>query len=601
MPHRLVLQLDDRTLHIPLAEGELTLGSADGCDVRIPHYTVSRRHARLHVTGAGVALTDLGSSNGTLVDGRRIDGRVALAPGQPIAFGSVEGTFERVAADELEPRCASGPAETTAGGASPRRSTARPPSPSARSRPSRSAPCPTCSSGRWRTATPAPWRRRWEAALSDALPCSRGRDHRGGGRWRRRRLPRRRGTGRTGGRVAHRRGPRRPADDPGGLPERAPGGRLRIPGGGRRGVARTGRPDPTARADQTGRAEPAGRRGRRRPLAAPDGPAPPDPPSVVPTVRRLYEDAARVAPGDVSVLICGESGTGKELLARFLHAASGRPEEQFVALNCAALPRDLLEAELFGVEEGAATGVAARAGKFELADGGTLFLDEIGDMALATQAKILRALQEGEVYRLGGRSPHPARARVISATNRNVDALLADEGPAPRPLPPDRRLEGRAAAAARAPGRTSRTWPPTSSTGRCAGANLRSAGISRAAMDVLDRLRLAGQHPPARARDGPRRPVPGRGRAGRDPAPPRGPPPERRRRRRPPAPSRRPSRRSSGARSCAPWTSHRATPGRRGVPRHRPFHPLPQDGRPGDRRRRQMNRSSRKRSVPRLG
>ncbi|MCB1056284.1 MAG: sigma 54-interacting transcriptional regulator, partial [Acidobacteria bacterium] len=96
-----------------------------------------------------------------------------------------------------------------------------------------------------------------------------------------------------------------------------------------------------------------------------------------------------------------------------------------VALNCAALPDDLLEAELFGVERGVATGVEARAGKLEQAHGGTLFLDEIGDMAPATQAKILRALQEGEVYRLGGREPRPARVRVISATHRDLEAMLA--------------------------------------------------------------------------------------------------------------------------------------------------------------------------------
>jgi len=335
MAYRLVLQLDDRSLHIPLAEGDLTLGSAEGCDVHIPHDTVSDRHARLQVTSDGVVLTDLGSSNGTLVNGWRIGGRVALAPGRPLAFGAVEGTFERIGferigANEVEP------------------------------------------------------------------------------------------------------------------------------------VVRVG----------SGRV--------RRPPA----PSPPDPPSLVPAVRRLYEDAARVAPGDVSVLICGESGTGKELLVRFVHAASGRPDSAFVVLNCAALPRDLLEAELFGVEEGAATGVSARPGKFELADGGTLFLDEIGDMALATQAKILRALQEGEVHRLGGRSPHPARARVISATNRNVDALLTAEG-LRRDLYhriADWRIE-------LPPLRERRADIPNLAAHfldrEVRRRNLRSVGISRAAMDVL--------------------------------------------------------------------------------------------------------------------
>jgi transcriptional regulator with PAS, ATPase and Fis domain len=141
---------------------------------------------------------------------------------------------------------------------------------------------------------------------------------------------------------------------------------------------------------------------------------------------RIYESAARVAAGDVSVLITGESGTGKEVLARYIHNASKRAQGPFVALNCAALPRDLLESELFGIERGVATGVEARAGKFELADNGTLFLDEIGDMAPDTQVRLLRVLQEREVFRLGGRDPRPARIRVIAATNRDVAACLAD-------------------------------------------------------------------------------------------------------------------------------------------------------------------------------
>ena len=147
--------------------------------------------------------------------------------------------------------------------------------------------------------------------------------------------------------------------------------------------------------------------------------------SLDPAVQRLYRQARRAAGSGVSVLIRGESGTGKELFARDLHAAgpAGRP---FVAVNCAALPDDLLEAELFGVEKGAATGVEARPGLFERADGGTLFLDEIGDMALATQARILRVLQEGEVVRVGGTRARPARVRVVSATHRPLEDMVAD-------------------------------------------------------------------------------------------------------------------------------------------------------------------------------
>lgn len=146
-------------------------------------------------------------------------------------------------------------------------------------------------------------------------------------------------------------------------------------------------------------------------------PSVPSPPSVDPIVQKIYTDAIRVAAGTVSVIILGESGTGKEVLARFLHRASPRRDAPFVALNCAALPRDLLEAELFGVEKGAATGVEARPGKFEQAHGGTIFLDEVGDMALETQAKLLRVLQEKIVYRVGGTSSRQAEVRVLAATN----------------------------------------------------------------------------------------------------------------------------------------------------------------------------------------
>jgi len=155
-------------------------------------------------------------------------------------------------------------------------------------------------------------------------------------------------------------------------------------------------------------------------------PSLPVPETVEAELRRVYRDAIAVAGGDIGVLIGGESGTGKELLARFIHAASQRAKRQFIALNCAALPRDLLEAELFGIEGRVATGVDARPGTFEAADGGTLFLDEIGDMDLETQASILRVLQEGEVFRIGGKSPRGADVRIIAATNRDMSRLLAN-------------------------------------------------------------------------------------------------------------------------------------------------------------------------------
>jgi transcriptional regulator with GAF, ATPase, and Fis domain len=139
-----------------------------------------------------------------------------------------------------------------------------------------------------------------------------------------------------------------------------------------------------------------------------------------PAARRVLDLVGRVAPSRTSVLITGESGTGKELVARMIHARSDRAEKLFTAINCAALPETLLESELFGIERGVATGVEARAGRFEAADGGTLFLDEVGDMPLTLQSKLLRVLQEREIERVGGRRRIPIDVRVLAATNAKL-------------------------------------------------------------------------------------------------------------------------------------------------------------------------------------
>jgi two-component system NtrC family response regulator len=133
----------------------------------------------------------------------------------------------------------------------------------------------------------------------------------------------------------------------------------------------------------------------------------------------------RVAPSEATVLIQGESGTGKELIAKAIHYASPRAPRPLIRVNCAALPETLLESELFGHEKGAFTGaVALRKGRFELAHGGTLFLDEIGDLPLHLQAKLLRVLQEREFERVGSSAPVKVDVRLLSATNRNLDALI---------------------------------------------------------------------------------------------------------------------------------------------------------------------------------
>ena len=142
--------------------------------------------------------------------------------------------------------------------------------------------------------------------------------------------------------------------------------------------------------------------------------------------RVLYELARRVAVTDCTVMIAGESGTGKEVLARYIHARSPRAQRAFIAVNCAAIPENMLEALLFGYERGSFTGAAAaHAGKFEQAQGGTLLLDEITEMPLSLQAKLLRVLQEREVERIGGRGPIQLDVRVIATTNRNLRAEVA--------------------------------------------------------------------------------------------------------------------------------------------------------------------------------
>ncbi len=145
-----------------------------------------------------------------------------------------------------------------------------------------------------------------------------------------------------------------------------------------------------------------------------------------PVMVTLREQIRRVAPLDTWVLITGENGTGKELVARAVHSASRRSDKPLVALNCAAIPEELIESELFGHEKGAFTGAdAAKVGKFEMAHQGTLFLDEIGDMSLKTQAKILRILQEKSFERVGGNKVMHADVRVIAATNKDLEAAIS--------------------------------------------------------------------------------------------------------------------------------------------------------------------------------
>jgi DNA-binding NtrC family response regulator len=145
-------------------------------------------------------------------------------------------------------------------------------------------------------------------------------------------------------------------------------------------------------------------------------------------MQEVFKIIGQVAASDVTVIITGESGTGKELVARCLWQHSHRSRGPFIAVNCAAIPENLIESELFGHEKGSFTGATAqRNGKFELCDGGTIFLDEIGDMTLSTQTKILRAIQEGEIQRVGGSETIKVNVRLLAATNKDLEKLVADK------------------------------------------------------------------------------------------------------------------------------------------------------------------------------
>jgi len=144
-------------------------------------------------------------------------------------------------------------------------------------------------------------------------------------------------------------------------------------------------------------------------------------------IRQVLERVERVAPTDARVLITGENGTGKELVARALHRLSARRDGPFIEVNCAAIPSELIESELFGHIKGSFTGaVADRAGKFEQADGGTLFMDEVGDMSSSAQAKVLRALEQGMISRVGGQGPIGVDVRVVAATNKDLEREIED-------------------------------------------------------------------------------------------------------------------------------------------------------------------------------
>lgn len=168
-------------------------------------------------------------------------------------------------------------------------------------------------------------------------------------------------------------------------------------------------------------------RERQRPVSVPEGLSA-EIIGEAPAMQEVFRAIGRLSHSHITVLINGESGTGKERVAQALHQHSPRSGKPFIALNMAAIPRDLIESELFGHEKGAFTGAAQqRQGRFEQANGGTLFLDEIGDMPAETQTRLLRVLADGEFYRVGGHTPVKVDVRIIAATHQNLESLV-DEG-----------------------------------------------------------------------------------------------------------------------------------------------------------------------------
>jgi len=393
MAFRLSVVRGGREQRFLLPDGESLLGSAASCELQLAEPTVSRQHLRLRVADGEVWIEDLGSRNGVFVDGARLTSRQRIRPGVVLRLGGIELQLGEVDAADAE--------AVTQPVAAPATRPAKPAATLALS--SLGSFCRDALPGLLACLARGDGQA-LAARLIDALCAQEG--------------------------VAA-------------AQLLSAEGALLAEGGGLDAVLWVESRDPQhvlRVGTHTVDVQPALRRmaeigldllrlqvrdGGDRHVAKPREQAaaqPPDPPTRHAGLARIYQQAQRVAGGELNVLIEGESGTGKEVLARFLHECAGGT--RLVCLNCAALPRDLLDAELFGIEAGVATGVSARPGCFERAHGGTLFLDEIADMAADTQARLLRVLQERRVYRIGGREARPAEVRVVSASNRRLHDLV---------------------------------------------------------------------------------------------------------------------------------------------------------------------------------
>jgi DNA-binding NtrC family response regulator len=396
-----------------LAPGRYTVGSLPEAEILLTEPGVSRRHARLDVLAdGGAVLTDLDSKNGTFVGGRRVR-EAALCGFSVIAFGTAQAVLQP--ADPARTQILLGP--PGAGGEERAREsgpglTTLGLHPLARLSEILAEVLPALAEG---LASPEEAAAELAQRFLAILPVGRVEFLR---------------IGRSGAEAvvaAASRADRVPRDAASLEVEGSEGPgpwklRLRTPS-----VADLSPLLPLLR---LALALLAAGGARRRPAADRPGRAAaaeaPPPPGLGAETSKLYRRAAKVARGDVPVLILGESGAGKEVLARFVHARSRRAGGPFLAVNCAALPRELLEAELFGIEKGVATGVEARPGILERGTGGTVFLDEVGDMAPEIQAKVLRVLENTSLFRVGGRNPVQVDVRFLAATNRDLNAMVEE-------------------------------------------------------------------------------------------------------------------------------------------------------------------------------
>jgi DNA-binding NtrC family response regulator len=410
--------LDSTVRRHQLEPGEHVVGSAPECDVRLKTRGVSRYHARFEVLpDGGLVVTDLESRNGTFVDGRKIARQavvdyasIVLGPVHVVVHADEKGLgrialASALAQSEAEDaaRTAGEPDGSTQGLSVAERLVA--------------GLCALAADARAEGLGEAS--RRWLRQLQAGLPAARVELLQ---------------SAPGGPAVVAASG----AGDGPGLEEAsfaAAGWELAVTAAGVRRlrllrpffelalelVALLAERDPGAE----GKHRPQGP--RQTPAPARPAEEPPPPGVSNPEMAAIYRRSAKIARGEIPLLILGESGTGKEVLARWIHDRSRRAAGPFVAVNCAALPHELLEAELFGIERGVATGVEARPGLLEQASGGTLFLDEIGDMPLEIQAKVLRVLENPRLVRVGGRRPIEVDVRFLAATHQELEGLMAEK------------------------------------------------------------------------------------------------------------------------------------------------------------------------------